>query len=280
MTKFGKFLVFFNLGFSLALMIWAMGLYVNRIDWTDNPAKGDQPAGKLVERRANVAAAWYPMITAEDNWRTTRKNLLALEEKRRDTRRWYDAELAKLEKDAKPAQPTQLREVVPDITGQPDLDAGEPDPNFPNAIRVKMRPADDNGAMIPQPDGKAKRVVKPLGARNVYDLQEVEIFNGTDVKPGLLTERTRHRRGVESEVETVTRMLGPTGLHTRLQGEKAKREGVIAESEAVKPLLINTAASSSFAIEREKELRARVEELEAKRDELRRKLGVAGGPER
>src|SRR5260370_22453941 len=234
MTKFGKFLVFLNLGLSLGLMIWALSLYVNRIDWSDNPAKEGQPAGQLVKRKAGVAAAWYPMLTSERDWRVARQNLLALEERRRDTRRWYDAELAKLEKDAKPAQPTQLKEVVPDITGQPDLDVGgEPDPKFPSAIRIKMKAADDWGAIIPQPDGKAKRVVKPLVARNVYDAREIEIFNGGDMtKEGLLAARTRYRKGVETDVENITRMLGPTGLPPRLRGEKTKPEGGVTESES------------------------------------------------
>jgi hypothetical protein len=275
MTKLGKFLVFFNLGVSLALAIWAMSLYLHRIDWSNEKGKDGRPDGQLVERIARVKSAWYPMLTTERDWRETRRSLVALEDRRRETRRWYEAELAKLEKDPNAKNPAQQREIVYDITGQPDLEVGgDPDPKYPGAIRVKMKAATDNGWIV-----NGKKEIKPLRAKNLYDLQETEIFEGGDMKPGLLAERTRHRKGVENQVETVTRMLGPTGLHTRLTGEKLKREGVVEEYDAAKPLLINTAASSTFAIERVKELEARVQELEEKRNELRRKLGIAGGPD-
>src|SRR5260370_35972765 len=108
MTKFGKFLVFLNLGLSLGLMIWALSLYVNRIDWSDNPAKEGQPAGQLVKRKADGAAPWDPMLTSERDWRGARQDLLDPEARRRDRRRWDDADRASLAHAAKPAHPTQL----------------------------------------------------------------------------------------------------------------------------------------------------------------------------
>jgi len=268
MGKLGKILVFVNLAISLALMIWAMTMFVYRVDWSDTPPqnKDGLPEGEYSIRLRKVQASWRPMPDAEREWRTARANLLKLEEQRRDSRRWYDAELAKLEYDPNPKAPTSMREVVLDKNGQADLDAGPADPKFPDAIRIKMQAVNDR---TPTPS--------PLVAANVYDVREGELFTSDEMaKLGLYRARTRLREAVEKNVEHITRMLGPKGLHARGQDEKAKRQAIAEESKAVEPQLINTAASSQFAIEREKELRSRVEELEEARDRLRRKLGVAG----
>jgi hypothetical protein len=267
MGKLGKLCVFLNLALSLSLMIWAMSLYVHRIDWSDNKAneKEGLPEGQYATRLKKVQASWRPMPDSEEEWRKARKNLLQLEEQRRATRRWYDAEMAKLEKDPNPKQPTQLRGMKPDLNGQPDLDAGPEDPKFPKAARIKTEGV--NGWGIP---------ATPLHARNVYDDQETAIFTQNDeATVSLYRGRTKLREGIENNVGYITSMLGPRGLHARLQDEKAKRSALTEEYKTTLPMLINTATSSHFAVEREKELRARVEELEEERDRLRRKLGIA-----
>ena len=45
MTLFGKLFVLINVALSLFLGTWAMILFLNRTDWSNNPAKGDKPAG-------------------------------------------------------------------------------------------------------------------------------------------------------------------------------------------------------------------------------------------
>jgi hypothetical protein len=277
MTNFGKVLVVLTLGMSLGVMIVAINLFIYRTDWSNNPPKEGKPAGTLVARAARVRAAWVALPDAERDWRQTQTYLLAQEARRRDNRRWYDVELAKLDTDPNPKKPTQLREVVTDNKGMEVYD-DTPDANYPNARRLKMNAVMDRGTIVPAPPPKGSETVKkPLVARNVYDYRENNLFlGGDDVTEGLLAARTRDRKAVESHVENITRMLGPKGLHTRLQEEKAKREGVIDEYKAVLPILINTAASSQFAIERTKDYGARVEELKEKRNELRRKLGIAG----
>jgi hypothetical protein len=242
-------------------------MFVYRIDWSDTPPQNKEglPEGEYSIRTRKVQAAWRPMPEAETAWRTARSNLLKLEEQRRDTRRWYDAELARLEYDPNPKVETSMRQVVLK-DGQPDFNAGPEDPKYPNALRIKMEALNDR---TPAP--------KPLRARNVYDVQEADLFTSEDMAlPGLYRARTRLRMAIEENVGLITGMLGPKGLIARGQDEKAKRQAIVEESKTVEPLLINTAASSQFAIEREKELGARVKELEEERDRLRRKLGVAG----
>ena len=220
--------------------------------------------GELDRRLERAAAAWTPLPRVESDWRTARQNLLALEARRRDTRRWYEAELALLEKDPNPKAPTALNEITTDLAGQLEIDlAPDPNPNaeYKNPIRLKMKPVVDR---TPKKN--------PLNARNVYDYQAKDLF-GTEMKDGLTQHRTSLREALEKNVETLARMLGPKGLHARLLEERLKRDALIGEYRAVEPLLINTASSSQFAVEREYELKTRLEELQVKRDELLRKLG-------
>jgi Na+-transporting methylmalonyl-CoA/oxaloacetate decarboxylase gamma subunit len=271
MTKFGKILVFVNLTFSLALMVWAMSAFIHRTDWSNNPAKDGQPEGELVKRQARARAAWVPLPDAERDWRLARQKIQVREETRRDTRHWYEIELAKLEKDANVKAPTGLMEVELDVVGQPVVNpALDPNPALKNAERLKMKVANSR-----QVDAMNKPVA--LAARNVYERQIAALFNGAEEVPeGFFAARTRHRKAVEDDVEVVTRMLGPKGLHSRLQDEKVKRENIVAEFNLVKPLYFKTAPDTQFALDISKDLRDRVEELETERNRLRRVLGVAG----
>ena len=63
MTRLGKFLVFFNLAFSLLLATWAFSLYANGIDWSNNKTKVDQPPGvnAHAQFRANLRAPALPL---------------------------------------------------------------------------------------------------------------------------------------------------------------------------------------------------------------------------
>src|SRR5437660_403008 len=54
MSLLGKILVFVNLGLSFLMAGWALSVYVNRIDFSNAPAKGDQPAGEMLGRKARV----------------------------------------------------------------------------------------------------------------------------------------------------------------------------------------------------------------------------------
>ena len=56
-------------------------------------------------------------------------------------------------------------------------------------------------------------------------------------------------------------MKGIKGLHQRLEDEKAKRQGVIAELKRVKPRLVNTVVEGQLILNRQKQLESRIDEL-------------------
>ena len=56
MTLLAKILIFLNLVLSVLMLTWALALFTNRVDWSSNAAKGEQPAGAMVARKARVDA--------------------------------------------------------------------------------------------------------------------------------------------------------------------------------------------------------------------------------
>ena len=64
MTRLGKFLVFFNLAFSLLLATWAFSLYANGIDWSNNKTKVDQPPGVFAVKEDQLKDFWQGLPPA------------------------------------------------------------------------------------------------------------------------------------------------------------------------------------------------------------------------
>src|SRR5579884_2710931 len=149
MTTLGKVLVFCNLAVSLLMGGWALAVYSNRVDWSNAPAKGDQPAGELKVRQDRLKQLWDAVPPAEASWREAKSNLLAQEARRPIERAWYYAEVEHLRTGATEAKPAR---AVVFAKGVIDLDpkAG----NLP-----KMVPATD-------PSGK------PLRSLSAYNQEE------------------------------------------------------------------------------------------------------------
>jgi len=269
MTKLGKILVLLNLAFSLGLMIWGVSLYVYRADLTDTQPKDGVPAGELFLWKEELKKAMAPLPQAESDWREARNVRREAEAQRRDTHNWYVQQLALLDVDAAVAKPTALQEIEVDVAAhQPVLvlpAAGDKD----RSVKFKMQKVTD-------------RKGGDLVAANVYDQREKNRFLGSPddesdkIPIGFLAARQSLQNHIKRSLSGTTEMLGPKGLHSRLQDEKDKKEKLVMEQKLLEPLLINTAAESQFSREREKELRARVEELRVKLKELENRAVPAG----
>src|SRR5437879_2491224 len=90
MTLLGKILVLVNFALSVMVMVWAMMLRVDHVDWTLGTK--DQP-GELAPRDARVKDAWASLAAAEASWRDNRADVLEQEDFRVADRPWYEAEL-------------------------------------------------------------------------------------------------------------------------------------------------------------------------------------------
>src|SRR4051812_47765172 len=96
MTRLGKLFVMLNLVLSLMLGATAFGVYTNGVDFSDTPAKGSVPAGKLAPVKAELEDTLKQIPTVENSWQTARAELLAREDKRRAERDWYAQQLRKV----------------------------------------------------------------------------------------------------------------------------------------------------------------------------------------
>jgi len=240
MTLFGKVLVFVNLIFSLMMATWAFGVYSNRIDWSNNPAKGDQPPGELVSRLAEVRDLQVGLGRAEANWRQARTDLLTREALRDGDRLWYVAQFEHLRTGA--TEQTPARTVVL-VNSLPVLDPA-------NANRPTMKAVND-------------RSDKPLRSLAAYN-QEWE--NARDQVAAALAE---YSKLVEEDSELTAKLIGPKGMQQQLDDERAKQAGVVAEQTQVRPLLVNTVVDSELILKRQKQMEERLRELE--------KPGASGG---
>src|SRR5579871_5523422 len=93
MTRFGKFLVFFNVGFSLVLLAWAFSVYANGIDWSNSKDKSGTPTGEFAIRAAKLDDAWKGIPAAQARWLRQRESVRYTENRLLQERGWYDQEL-------------------------------------------------------------------------------------------------------------------------------------------------------------------------------------------
>jgi hypothetical protein len=250
MTVFGKVLVFCNLVLSLLLMTWALGVWTNRIDFSDTQAKGDQVAGEFNKRKAVLDSLWADVRPAQGNWRSARKAVADQEAFQVAAWEWYHGEIAhNIAGDkAKPNDPCRM--VVYADKADPATGRGKG--------LIAVDPRTGLPVMAPAKDRNGKDLVFPLDTLN----QQLE-----DILKNLAEVQDRHKKQIDEAKALTDKLIGDKGLHQRLVDEKQKRADVVAEQKLITPLLINTYVESDLIGKRHQQLVLRKEEL--------KKVGVA-----
>jgi hypothetical protein len=248
MTSLGKTLVLVNLGLSLAMATWAHGLYATRIDWSNNKGKDGAPDGELVRRIARLDELGRPdraLTQAAAHWNGSRTVLASMDERRAKDRTWYEGELGfdrNLANKAKPAR------VIKMANGQP----------------VLARPGTDDPPVALEPG--RDQYGQPLQSWLAYNLAQEAIHKQLEAENKALAST------MEEDKELTNRLAGDgaggKGLQQRILDERAKLVRAINEQDFVRPLLINAVVNSQVVFGRQRELEARIKELE--------KVGVAG----
>jgi len=235
MSLLGKILVFVNLGLSFLMAGWALSVYVNRVDFSNTPAKEGQPPGEMLGRKARVEELSKALGAPLTAWRVGRASVLYQEGRRGPDRLWYADQLEHLRSaDAEaPIRTATIESGLPvlDATGRPKL------------------------SDVKDPFGKPLRSLAAYNQAEEMSRQEIDSVLGD------------YKKQIEEDKRLTQLMLGPKGLQQRLADEKAKREGVVEEQQVTRPLLINTVVESGLILKRRKQLEARIEEL--------KKVGVA-----
>lgn len=253
MTLFGKILAVFILAISVLMATGAFAIWSNRIDWSDHPPKGQDPAGVLYERQAEVKELWdgiaaakkdditSPYLSAEKDWRKSQDAVEEKERQRPNYRKWYRDELAHLRSGADAMNPARMV-VVDEKTFVPSI----PDPKKPG--EPQMVPAKD---------------------RDNTPLLSLDAYNRALADKNKELEATikEYKDLVQEDQDLTDRLIGDPGkdkkgLHQRVVEERTKREGVEEEIKLVKPRLINASVESELIVKRRNSLRARIAELE------------------
>src|SRR4051794_10046264 len=126
MSLLGKILVFVNLGLSFLMAGWALSVYVNRVDFSNTPAKENQPAGEMLGRKARVEELSRALGAPLTAWREGRASVLYQEGRRGPDRLWYADQLEHLrsgDADALAIRAATIENGLPvlDATGRPQL---------------------------------------------------------------------------------------------------------------------------------------------------------------
>jgi hypothetical protein len=245
MTRFGKFLVFFNLAFSLLLATWAFSLYANGIDWSNSKAKGDQPPGVFTVKEDELKDLWQGLPPAQSTWLASRQTLQTEESRLVADRKWYDDEMNHVFVTANAANPV-----------------GE----------VAVAPKDDEKTGIRKGqillDAKGFPVLTPVADRSGKPLVALATYNNEDEK--ILQSITAVRQKRETQIKEANQLTdqitgdprnGVRGLWQRILDEKAKNADVVAEKKLLEPMLINTVVDGQLIFKRHNELDRRIKEL-------------------
>lgn len=234
MTLLGKVFVLVNLALSLVMATLAFGVYANGIDWSNNPAKGTQSAGRFVAKKAEIDDLSKGITLSYETWRTANKELLTKEEQRRFDRRWYAAELEKLYTAKGQVLMVAQEKGAADAAGRPTL--------------------------VPAVENEVEKA--PLQGMQVYHERLKQITE----------ERERIRKELEAKVKEDTELTNQLtgdperktkGLRRLLTEERTKQEGLIAETGIEEALRINREVESELILKRLDSLNERIRELEA-----------------
>lgn len=235
MTKLGKLLVYLNLLFGVGLAALALGIATNRIEWVG--AKPSESKGEIEKVDADIKAQQDLFERSTQRWQFERRTLASLEQKRRADQQWYAQQLKAMEDGKGPNLPV---DVLVFENGQLKLDK--------NGLPV-LEPARDRRWLA----------IKALD-------QQIEIVDKEIVK-----EQGDIFALIKQE-EALTRILNgnmgrPRGLRDLLDETATAQKQASLELLFVKRMRINGLEEASSLVNRQRQLKARLEVL--------KKTGVA-----
>jgi hypothetical protein len=254
MTLLGKILVFLVTALSFVMLAWAFGLYTNRIDWSSNAAKADQPAGRLVARakrveEANAAvnlanARWREALRGNDgkDGRPVRVGLLAWDKRRVDSRVFYDAVLKAAVSGPDGKGEKEVIKRVETKDGRP-----LPDPANPNLPKLV--------------DAERRKVAEEAKGEQLfcYDWYVQELGRLT----AEIEKASAEQQKLAKEEQALTeQIIGPKGVRQRIVDEQVKLARVQEELKDVASRQTNSRVDTELLLARRAQLERRIEELE------------------
>jgi hypothetical protein len=274
---FGKILVGLHLALSLTFATWAVALYANRVNWTDQKGKKGEPDGLLAERKTELEQiAATGLRPANARWKANREWLLQEEAWRPWERVWYAEQIGILStgKDGKGVEKPILQIDRDAATG--NVVEVRKNPNGPEPL-LKMGPVlDKDGKPMKDRDGKDLQ----LHALEWYDREYNTVFAAVTghmrrlqqaSKTDLFSTVTlagdkdgKYEKDYGDEYEKkYGKKIDKKGLITRIQMEAEKQKRVEEEYNEVRPLWLNTAVGLKNLEDLRRRLEVRLQQLPA-----------------
>jgi hypothetical protein len=279
MTKFGKALVLFNLVFSLLMAVWAIGVFTNRVDFS-NTKKPDQVMGLLAQREARVKEVKDAFRPADAGWARARAAVYFQESFRPKLTAWYAEQLQNARDGNK-----EIGEVdmTKELARQRDAASFSPVVTGPQGqVVFNPRFFEVPAMVVPVKDAYGR----PLRSLQAYSQEEQGLNKAIE------NERARYQKAIEEDVRQTALLIGreaalqklgaeqanalldakldSKGLRQRLQDERVKEQKLQEEIDFLKPLRVNVAVEHQLLQKRTQALERRIEEL--------KKIGVAVRP--
>jgi hypothetical protein len=239
MTLFGKILVLLNVTLGLLMAGWAIGVYTQHSHWAIDKSvqESEFEVNQLRERlapSAKGASLFDDLATAEARWTPASARFQALEPLRARNQKWYEDQLAELRTSGKAVKTASYKNGQAEVHDDPQQ-FGQP---------VMADAADKGGKPLLGFDTYKKE----------YDDKQVAIKQAMDDLAKL----------VDEDKTLTERIGGKDGLRVLLDREAEKKQGVLAEQDYIKPLLVNSLVEGELLLKRRADLEARVKELRAR----------------
>jgi hypothetical protein len=213
------------------MCVWAFGLYSTRIDWSNKPAKGSEPAGELAKRMAALKQVDSALQTAEARQRAASLDLRTMERRRPRDTQFFAKELDLLQKGIDKDNPPRIVSVQAGV--------------------IQVNPADGMVVMIPAP-------------KQFFSLDELA-REQKQTQDALLASISEYQALVQDDVNKTEQIIGEKGLRQQLfNEEEIKLARIKQEIEDLKPLYINVMVDLQLLDKRTKALEARINEFGAK----------------
>jgi hypothetical protein len=253
MTLLGKLLVCLHFVLSLVFLTWAAGVYTQHINWTKGKSADSQEPGELARREKRTDEAKAATYAAQERWKATRADLVAIEKRRRDDQPWLDDRRKELKTGIGGNKEAAV--LGPEIRDGRTVD----DPNAGN--RPKLIPIKD-------------RFGKDLHCLAYYEEKQDAVLKDIE------KQQKDYKTLVDRDKELTDQILSPKGFRQRVDDEKAKRANLEKErdylegaeidvkegDQVVKKrrggVVINVIAETDLLLRRREHLERRIEQLE------------------
>jgi hypothetical protein len=246
MTAFGKLLVFCNLTLSLFLMTWALGVWTNRIDFSNAKATAEQSAGEFAKRDEVLKTLGDGLDPAQRNWRDARGKIADQEARQVADWEFYRAELDHNRTRADKKNPCRTVAYADKDNDKLGVRKGQIDlaeTGLPKMVNVEV------------PAGNGLPCLATLDAEVAKNVEAIAL------------EQDKFIKQTNEATALTQKLVGDKGLQQRLLDEKQKRENVLAEQKLVGPQRINAYVEYELIGKRNQQLLLRIAELD--------KIGVA-----